>query len=248
MTNDKQHYSYQEYAKTEIAEGFDELRFGGPIGSLLRELQDEQLQRWITEPAGKKILDIGAGTGRTAIPLALAGADVLAADASEAMLEVAKKNAAKLKAELSFSACDVMNLPMKDGTFDLVMCFRVLMHVTDWQKGVAEICRVCGDELIFDFPPRWTLAGLQVPMRAMMALFDSSVQNYRLFSLRQIRKELLLNGFEIAEVDKLWVLPIGFHKLFGSRRFTLLKEKVLAAIGLRRLFGAPVTIRAKRVK
>ena len=248
MSEGKEHYSYAEYAKKEIAEGFDDLRFGGPIGSWMRQHQDEQLSRWLGDVRGKSILDIGAGTGRTAIPLAKAGAKVTAADASEAMLEVARKKAKSAGVELEFNACDIMNLPFEDKAFDKILCFRVLLHVTDWEKAFGEICRCSADEIIMDFPPRWALAALQVPVRRVRSIWNKTIQTFRLFTLSRMKKEFALHGFEIIEVEKLWVLPIAFHKVFKSIGFTLGVEKFLRAIGLNALFGAPVTVRARRNK
>ena len=162
------------------------------------------------------------------------------------MLEVAQRNARETGANIEFTTCDVMDLPFEDRSFDNVLCFRVLMHVTDWRAATAELCRVSSDEVILDFPPRWALAALQVPARSVMALFKKNVQNFRLFSLRQIRNELRKNGFEIIEVERLWFLPIALHKAIGSLGFTRGVEKFFAAVGFRRLFGAPVTVRARR--
>ncbi len=36
-----QHYSYAHYADARVAAGFDQLRFGGPIGQLVAELQEQ---------------------------------------------------------------------------------------------------------------------------------------------------------------------------------------------------------------
>jgi len=38
------------------------------------------------------------------------------------------------------------------------------------------------------------------------------------------------------------------HKLMHSLRLTLVIERFLGFLGLRRLFGAPVTVMARRVK
>lgn len=248
VPTDQNHYSYAVYAEKETAETFEETRFGGPIGGVMRRAQEEQLGRWIGDPNGRKILDVGAGTGRTAIPLARAGAEVVAADASAAMLEVADRNARNAGVSISMMQCDVMALPFAENEFDTVLCFRVLMHITDWRAGLRELCRVSRHELIFDYPPRWSLAALQIPFRWLKQRFDPKVQRFRLFSARQVLKALAENGYEAIEVEKLWVLPIAFHKAIGKPGFTRGLERLLAAIGLRRLFGAPVTVRARRRK
>ena len=60
---------------------------------------------------GKKILDIGTGTGCIPITLALEmkEAEVYALDLSEGALEVAHRNSIKLKANVNFLKCDILN-------------------------------------------------------------------------------------------------------------------------------------------
>ena len=67
-----------------------------------------------------RILDIGCGTGRHAIELALRGYDVTAVDLSESMLNKANQNAEKYGANVNFMAADARILPFKD-EFHLVI-------------------------------------------------------------------------------------------------------------------------------
>jgi hypothetical protein len=53
-------------------------------------------------------------------------------------------------------------------------------------------------------------------------------------------------GFRIERVHKQFVLPIALHKALGSRGCTVAVEKALAAVGLLRLLGSPVTVVAVR--
>lgn len=247
MPDRRDHYSYAVYAKKETAESFERTRFGGPIGDYMRRRQEEQLREWLGDVGGRRILDVGAGTGRTALPLAAAGAQVTALDASPAMLDVARGKAEEAGLTLSLDTGDALQLPYADAGFDAVLCFRVLLHVLDWRRALAEACRCSGGLVILDFPPRWSLAALQAPARALAALFKRDTQRFRLFTLRRMRRELRRNGFAVERVDKLFVLPIALHKLCASLRFTLAAERLLGRLGLRRLFGAPVTIVARRV-
>jgi ubiquinone/menaquinone biosynthesis C-methylase UbiE len=242
----RDHYSYAVYAESETALNFERKRFGGPIGGYMRRRQEEQVFDWLGDVAGRTILDVGTGTGRVAIPLAAAGAEVTAGDASEAMLDQARANAENSGVSLAFECCDAMAQPYPDKSFGAVISFRLLLHVVDWRKALSEICRCSSDSIILDFPPRWSLAALQVPVRAVAALFRPKTQRFRLFTLRRIRRELARNGFRIERVDRLFVLPIMLHKLFHSLRISLALEKLLGWLGLRRLFGAPVTILARR--
>jgi len=90
------HYSYAVYADSAMAERFDAMRFSGPIGRLIAETQEEQIAAFLAPLAGRRILDVGTGTGRAAIALARRGAIVTGVDASAEMLAVAQRRAAAL--------------------------------------------------------------------------------------------------------------------------------------------------------
>ncbi|GGA13064.1 class I SAM-dependent methyltransferase [Neptunicoccus cionae] len=85
-----------------------------------------------------KILDAGCGPGYVAATAKLLGADVEGIDFSEGMVEQAKTQFPDIK----FSIADIENLPMRDGTFDAVLCNFVLFHVTDPERAIAEARRV----------------------------------------------------------------------------------------------------------
>ena len=87
------HYSYRHYADAGVAEGFDALRFSGGVGQLLLETQEAILIEALQPGPGRTIADVGTGTGRAALALARAGADVIGIDASSEMLAVAARRA-----------------------------------------------------------------------------------------------------------------------------------------------------------
>ncbi|MEO6222110.1 MAG: class I SAM-dependent methyltransferase, partial [Vicinamibacterales bacterium] len=147
----RQHYSYTHYASKEVAAGFDQLRFSGPIGEYLLETQESLLMDAIRPLAtgtgvgplaGASVLDVGTGTGRAAIGLARAGATVVGVDASSEMLEVARERATAAGAAVTFDVGDAHALPFPAGHFDGAVSLRVLMHTPDWSRCVGELCRV----------------------------------------------------------------------------------------------------------
>jgi demethylmenaquinone methyltransferase/2-methoxy-6-polyprenyl-1,4-benzoquinol methylase len=95
---------------------------------------------------GMKILDLAAGTGSSSEPLAAAGADVIPADFSEGMLAAGRK----ARPHLPFTKADALNLPFKDGQFDLVTISFGLRNTQNTEKALAEMLRVTkpGGEIV----------------------------------------------------------------------------------------------------
>lgn len=86
---------------------------------------------------GKKVLDVGSGTGRLAVELDKKGAKVTALDASEKMLEVLSKKI-KLKTVVGYAE----ELPFKDESFDIVIATFLVVHLKDPKCFFEEAYRV----------------------------------------------------------------------------------------------------------
>ncbi len=242
----RQHYSYSHYADTGVAEQFDALRFGGPIGTLLLETQERLLLDALAPVAGRAVLDVGTGTGRAAIALARAGARVTGVDASEAMLAVARERAAAASVAPAFQVGDAHHLPFDDRSFDAVVCLRVIMHTPDWELCVRELCRVARQRVVLDFPAAASAAALESALRRAGRAMGSRTEAYRVFRPGRIAGALGREGYRVVSIHRQFVLPIALHKRIGSRRFTQATERALAAAGLLRLVGSPVTVVAER--
>ena len=242
----KNHYSYAVYADPDTARTFDDRRFGGPIGGLVAQDQANVLLEFVGEPAGRSILDVGTGTGRAALLLARAGADVTGVDASSEMLAVAGRRAAADGTHARFLLGDAHQLEFPDRSFDTAVSLRVLMHTPGWRQCIAELCRVADRLIVLDFPSAHGLAALESAARRVGHALGRSTEPYRVFRDGSIARAFESNGFRIRSVHRHFVLPIAFHKAIGSRRFTEVAEQALSRIGLVHVIGSPVTIAAER--
>ena len=240
------HYSYSAYADPAMASTFDAKRFGGPIGKILLDDQERVLADFLGEVSGRHILDMATGTGRAALALAKRGALVTGVDASREMLSVAKARAADAGLAIDFAEGDAHALAFPDRAFDSVVCLRMLMHVPDWRKALSELCRVSRHRVVFDYPALGSAAALQAMWRRAALSMGRTVEAYRVFRGTEIARELDRQGFRIAATHKQFVLPIALHKTVGSAGFTRRLEGTLAAAGMLRLAGSPVTIAAER--
>jgi SAM-dependent methyltransferase len=84
------------------------------------------------------VVELGVGTGRIAVPTALAGVAVIGVDSSAGMLEVAREYAASAGVEVDLRLGDMRDPPV-EGEFPLVTIpFRSLLHMqTDDDRRTA---------------------------------------------------------------------------------------------------------------
>jgi len=241
------HYSYAHYANERTARTFDDLRFGGPIGSLVASSQAKTLSDFVGRIQHRRILDVGTGTGRAALLFARGGARVTAVDASPQMLEVARARADEQGIRsITFGVGDAHALEFASRSFDVVCCLRVLMHTPRWRAVVAELCRVADQLVIVDYPSATSVALVESVARRAAHAVGVRTEAYRVFTHRTIADALARNGFRVRSVHRQFVLPIALHKAIGSRSFTQRSETVLDRLGLLKPFGSPVSLVAER--
>ena len=91
-------------------------------------------------PRGR-VLEIGVGTGRVALPLHERGIELTGVDVSRAMMA---KLVGKSGGVVPFPLVqgDALGLPFTDGTFGAAFAVHVLHLIPDWRRAVAEMVRV----------------------------------------------------------------------------------------------------------
>ncbi len=85
----------------------------------------------------RRILDLGVGTGRFSEPLQKVGFGVVGIDLSRKMTSKAKEKNVK-----DLLLADALSISFKDKIFDATISVHLLHLVKEWQKTLAEVCRV----------------------------------------------------------------------------------------------------------
>lgn len=114
--------------------------------------------RWAAQFApGRRVLDAGCGVGYGTVLLAQAeatkvvGVDIAADVIADACSQADMSN-------IAFDCGDVTRLPYKDESFDLIVCFEVIEHLTEQDGALDEFRRILGSNgtLVLSSPNRAT--------------------------------------------------------------------------------------------
>lgn len=99
-------------------------------------------------------LDVGSGYGFNSLALYDARLKVTAVDKDTRRLTIAKKIASSLDKNISFQKEDLYQMPFKNNSFDICICFEVLEHLKNPQKALLEMARVLKPKgiLIISYP------------------------------------------------------------------------------------------------
>ena len=118
---------------------------------------------------GRRVLDIGCGTGRLSVALVeRAHAKVWGVDASQEMLAVAKEKASGV----AFKEAQAESLPFKDGWFERAVLSLVL-HLVDRPAALAEARRIIGPTATSRSWPATGLASSRLARRYLPCASES---------------------------------------------------------------------------
>ncbi len=191
---------------------------GTPEGRLRADLSFANLQEFL-EPTREPLraLDLGCGTGATAVRLARLGFQVTALDSSPAMVDFAQRTAreAEVAERITLQLGDAARLAdmFTTGSFDVILCHNLLEYVDD---------------------PTAVLGGATRVMRNSSAILSVLVRN----KAGEVLKAAIQAG-DLAQTEDNLTSEWGQESLYGE------KVRLFTANGLEAIFkAASLTIAA----
>jgi len=186
--------------KDEIAEVYS--NSGRVIDPLLR----------LGDPAGRWVLEVGAGSGRDSFALAGRGARVIMLDYSAPALQVMQKLAQGASRAVYLVRGDAFHLPFRTDALDLVFHQGLLEHFTRPDEILAENLRVLrpGGAALADVPQRYHLytavKHLLICLNKWFAGWETE------FSRSQLDRLFTATGFERIEFYGDWMRPSFIYR------------------------------------
>ncbi|MBM4372073.1 MAG: class I SAM-dependent methyltransferase [Deltaproteobacteria bacterium] len=189
---------------------------------------------WVKD---REVLEAGCGTGLILEGLARLARRAVGVDISSAMLEQARARG------LEVVKGSVTDLPFADGAFDAVVSFKVLAHVPDLRRALAECARVTrpGGHLVLEFynrrSIRYLVKKLKPAHRVAEGTFDTEVHTV----YHTWEEVLALLPENVQAVDRAGIRILApthhFYHLPGLGRVTESLEAFASGSPLRRWGG-----------
>jgi ubiquinone/menaquinone biosynthesis C-methylase UbiE len=102
----------------------------------------EQIERHAGTIAGRSLLDLGAGMGGFAVASALRGAQVTVSEYNLPYCQITRLRAERYGLHLPIINGAGEHLPLRNASYDIVVCWDVIEHVQDPQAMLREIYRI----------------------------------------------------------------------------------------------------------
>jgi ubiquinone/menaquinone biosynthesis C-methylase UbiE len=100
------------------------------------------IARAVSATPQTRLLEIGVGTGRIALPLARQGLRCIGIDRSASMLATAQRKVHEESGQLLLAQADATTLPFATASVDVVLIVHVFHLIPDWPSALSEALRV----------------------------------------------------------------------------------------------------------
>lgn len=159
------------------------------------------------EVRGRRVLEVGAGSGRDLLGLARHGASGFVLDYSPASLALIQRQAREQGVRVHLVRADALAMPFRDGTFDVLFHQGLLEHFRDPRPLLRENVRVTahGGRVVVDVPQTFHLYTLMKQVLiAMNAWFAGWETQFTPARLERLMSEA---GLTVRRTYGGWMVP-----------------------------------------
>ncbi len=213
-------------------------RFAGAIGAWLLQVQETATLNMVAAYPGAKILDVGGGHGQLTNALIEQDYDVTVLGSAEVCK--ARIQPYLARGQCKFQVGNVLNMPYLDNSFDVVISYRFLAHVTQWQQFLKELARVAGKAVIVDYPTVRSANAIAPALFKFKKGLEGNTRPFVCYVERDITDFYQSIGWGQSQRYAQFFWPMVLHRKLGQPNISTTLEQVPRLLGLASLFGSPV--------
>ena len=156
---------------------------------------------------GRRVLEVGAGSGRDTLALAREGALAMVVDYSPASLALVARQAREQGLTVPLVRADATAMPFKEGAFTVVFHQGLLEHFRDPRPLLAECARVTGrgGRMVVDVPQTFHL---YTAMKQCLIAIDRWFAGWeRQFTPAELERLVAATGLTVRRTYGEWMVP-----------------------------------------
>jgi SAM-dependent methyltransferase len=245
------HSSLPEYAA----------RFPGALGQWILKIQTDKLLEAITPrlaaprmgpslQTSYDVIDVGGGHGQvtpTLLELEKRVATVVSdARATDTLTKMLALLPPPCIANYTPIVTPLDELPFESGSIPLAVSLRMVCHMHDWRRFVAELCRVTSSQVIIDYPSLQSANYFQHLFFRAKLKVEGNTRSFTVFDDREIAAEFHRHGFTKIRLYRQFAIPLAFHRVIKKPKVSAMAENLFTRVGLTDLIGSPVILSAAR--
>jgi ubiquinone/menaquinone biosynthesis C-methylase UbiE len=221
-------------------------RFAGEIGSWFLKIQEQATLQLLEPYPEGSVLDVGGGHGQITEALVRHGYQVTVVGSAE----VCKSRIQKFidAGSCSFQVGDILRLPYADRSFDAVVSYRLLPHVTRWEAYLAELSRVAAKAVIIDYPAVRSLNYVAPWFFDLKKRLEGNTRTFKCFTEGELLKVFAAMSYKPAARFPQFFLPMVAHRIMNSAVISSALERCCRALGLTEYLGSPVILKFIRAE
>ncbi|MCP3929455.1 MAG: class I SAM-dependent methyltransferase [Bacteroidetes bacterium] len=229
---------FPENADIETASDDYASRFSGEVGEYFLEVQLQYVLTILKGYGDVSILDVGGGHAQLSAPLINKGYNVTVTGSDDSC----KKRLENCITDkvYGYETCNMLSLPFENNSFDVVLAFRLLPHVSRWKELIVELSRVAKKAVIVDYPDIRSTNILNFLLFRIKKQMEGNTRPFLLFSRQEIGNEFNKNALYLKKYHPQFLLPMVVHRKLRKASLSKSMESFFQKAGVTSQLGSPI--------
>ncbi|MEM9087223.1 MAG: class I SAM-dependent methyltransferase [Cyanobacteria bacterium P01_F01_bin.53] len=233
--------SFPETADIESSTDAYASRFAGPIGEWLLKIQLDATLKMLKAYPNASVLEVGGGHGQLTSGLLAAGHSVTVVGSDE----VCKHRIRDLvdAGKCNFQVANILEMPYEDDAFDVVISYRMLAHVEQWQPFMKELSRVAKKAVMVDYPTLRSANYITPLLFSLKKGVEKNTRPYTCYNESELLGYAKNLGLKVGDRYAQFFWPMVLHRMMKQPGISSVLEGSARVFGLSRFLGSPIILK-----